>query len=129
MIRIKKAKINSDKKVVLAYEKQVRGGIWDEYCFTCSDQARPEFYQAIGKLAPYVVEMCELPEEYLQKNLVRGVSFSYGGADEQSYCPGSDGDEKQLLSDDCVRALDILCEEAELYIDGERAQGNLFSVA
>lgn len=156
MIRLKKVKVTNDNKIMMVYEKQSKTGAWDEYSFSCSEQARPEFYKAIKALAPHVIEMCELPDDYLSRIDVKGASFSYGGMDEvmgatisaamelnDSYCnlnlntphkasgSYSEGpaDEMQLLSDKCIKALDCLCEEAQLYIDGDRAQGKLFDVA
>jgi hypothetical protein len=156
VIRIKKIKITSDHKISASYEKQVKNGTWDEYSFTCSDQARPEFYEAMGKLAPHVIEMCELPSDYLERIEVRSVSVSYGGENEvmgatitsqmqleKSNCnlnlntpykasesySDAPADEKQLLSEDCVNDLYKLYEECELYINGDRAQGSLFEVA
>ena len=153
-MRIKKIKITSDKKVSVAYEKISKTGIWDEYTFTCSELPRPELLTTLSNLAPHVIEMCELPESYVTKIDVRSVSFSYGGEKEvmgatitsqmkleRSNCnlnlntphKASDSysdapaDEKQLLSDNCISDLDHLCEEVELYINGERAQARLFA--
>jgi len=108
-------------------------------------------------LAPDVIKMCELPEDYLDRITVRSVSFSYGGPDgtmgatisagmhlEESYQdlnlntphkasamynPDTPDDEMQLLSSDCIERLEALQEECEAYIKGDRAQGSLFSVA
>lgn len=155
-MRIKKVKLTSDKKIAIAYEKESKSGAWDEYSLSCSDRARPEFYAILAALAPFVIEMCELPESYLDRIEVRGVSFSYGGSDEvmgatisaqmrldNSNCnlnlntphkaSGSyndfPADEKQLLSATCIDALGKLCDEVEKYIQGEREQGRLFDVA
>jgi hypothetical protein len=155
-MRIKKIKVTSDNKVYVAFEKRSVTKIWDEYTFSCSEAPRPELLTALSKLAPHVIEMCELPESYLDKIDVRSVSFSYGGVDEvmgatitsqmkleNSYTnlnlntphKASDSysdapaDEKQLLTHDCIRDLDQLCEEVELYINGDRAQGKLFAVS
>jgi hypothetical protein len=155
-MRIKKAKVNKDEKITVIYEQQSKTGLWDEYSFTCSEKARPEFYRAMNSLAPHVIEMCELPENYLDRIEVRGVSFSYGGDKqvmgatitaqmklENSNCnlnlntphkasdsySDSPADEMQLLTTDCISDLDALCKEVELYIKGEREQGRLFVVA
>lgn len=154
-LRIKKIKITSDKRINVSYEKISKTGMWDEYTFTCSEMPRPELLTALADLAPHVIEMCELPKEYLSRIDVRGVTFSYGGEKEvmgatitsqmkleNSNCnlnlntphKASDSysdapaDEKQLLSDGCIDDLGQLCEEVELYINGERAQGRLFAV-
>lgn len=155
-MRIKKAKVTSDKKIMMIYEKETKNHTWDEYQFTCSDMARPEFYSALQVLAKHVIEMCELPDSYLERIEVRGVSFSYSGPDEtmgatisagmrldNSYVKlnlntphkasdsysDQDPDPMQVLSTECIDALNKLCEEAELYINGDRAQGKLFEVA
>jgi len=156
MVRMKKIKVTSEKKIQMSYEKLNKNKTWDEYSFTCSDQARPEFYNSIKDLTKHVLEMCELPEDYASRIEVRGVSVSYGGADEvmgatisaqmvlnnsncnlnlntphkasESYS-GGEGDDKQLLSCDCVDDLKALYAECELYINGDRAQTSLFAVA
>ena len=155
-MRIKKIKVTSDKKVSVGYEKISKTGVWDEYTFTCSEAPRPELLTALSKLAPHVIKMCELPESYITKIDVRSVSFSYGGEKEvmgatitsqmklENSCSNlnlntpykasgsySDvpADEKQLLTNNCIDDLDRLCEEVELYINGERAQGKLFAVS
>jgi len=154
-MRIKKIKITKENRIQVSYEKKSKTGWWDEYSFTCSEEGRPELYRALNNLAPHVIEMCELPVNYQDRITVKGVSFSYGGKAEvmgatisaqmeleKSNCnlnlntphkaSGSyndfPADEKQLLSDDCIEALDVLCKEVELYINGERAQMRLFSV-
>lgn len=156
LMRIKKVKITSEKKIAMVYEQENKNGTWDEYSFSCSDQARPEFYEAMRGLAPHVTEMCELPESYLDRIGVRGVSFSYGGEAEvmgatisaqmklfnsncdlnlntphkasDSYNEGP-ADDAQLLTEDCITALEKLQEECQYYIAGDRAQGSLFSAA
>lgn len=154
-IRMKKVKVTKDDKIMMMYEKLVRGN-WDEYQFTSSERAKPDFYNAIKKLAPHVIELCELPEDYLDRIMVRGVSFSYGGMEEvmgatisaamkldRSNCdlnlntphkpsaPYNPEQEEpmddQCLSDQCIACLENLCFEAEDYIDGDRAQINLFA--
>lgn len=156
-MRIKKVKITSENKISMVYEQKTRMGGWDEYSFTCSEKARPEFYDAMGGVAPHVIEMCELPEDYLSRIKVRGVSFSYGGEKEvmgatisaamelkdsyqnlnintphkasAMYNEGSDPDDMQLLSGKCIEALEALQEECKAYISGDRAQASLFNVA
>lgn len=156
MRRIKKVKITTDKKITMVYEQQSRTGYWDEYSFTCSEEARPDFYESMKQLAPDVVDMCEFPEDYIDRIEVRGVSFSYGGENEvmgatisaqmklnKSNCnlnlntphKASDSyseapaDDKQLLSEECISSLNVLQTECRKYIEGERAQGRLFTVA
>jgi hypothetical protein len=149
--RIKKVKVTKEEKISMVYEKKVGIG-WDEYSFACSDQPKPEFSTALKSLAEHVIEMCELPESYLPKIIVHGVSFSYAGENNvmgatisaqmkldksnqnlnlntphKASEPYSEhADEKQLLSYGCVRALLALQKECQAYIKGERAQTTMF---
>lgn len=151
-MRIRKVKSTKYNQIHMVYEAGPSNG--DEYQFTCRDQAKPEFYEALAAMAEHVIDMCELPLGYLDRIKVRGVSFSYGGENdtmgatisatmelEQSYqdlnlvtphkasamyCPDTPDDEKQLLAGDCIDALKALLFECERYIQGERAQGSLF---
>jgi hypothetical protein len=153
-VRIKKVKVTSENKITMVYEKRSKGGYWDEYSFTCSEDARPEFYTSLKKLAPHVIYLCELPESYLPRITVRGVSFSYGGENEvmgatisaamelknsypnlnlntphkasEMYNENTPDDEMQLLSSDCISDLENLQSECVAYINGERAQESLF---
>jgi hypothetical protein len=156
-MRIKKVKITKENKVLLIYEKQTKCG-WDEYSFACSEEARPEFYTAMLALGEHVVEMCELPKDYLKRIKVRGVSFSWSGEKqrvmgatisaamklenshpdlnintphkaEAMYNENTPDDEKQLLSGECIDALEHLQDECKAYINGERAQISMFNVA
>lgn len=148
-IKIKYAKF----KVTLEYEKENKKGDWDQYSMSCSDEPKPEFKAALIALDRDVLEMCELPETYLTRIAVTGVSLSYGGEKEvmgatvtaQMHLNKSnvalnlntpykvkafyadDGDPKQLLQDGCVGRLDDLTREAEAYVNGDRAQGELFA--
>jgi hypothetical protein len=152
-LRIKKVKVTKEKRILIMYEKKGKNGWWDEYSLTCSEDARPEFHQTLRDLRTHVLDMCELPENYLDRLTVRGVSFSYGGEAEvmgatisasmelyesnqglnintphkaeDSYCDAP-ADPKQLLDAKCIKCLDRLMEESELYIQGDRAQGSLF---
>jgi hypothetical protein len=154
-MRIRKVKITKYNQVIMVYESGSRNQ--DEYSFTCSEKARPEFYKALEAMSEFVLDMCELPESYTDRIKVRGVSYSYGGENDtmgatisasmtleesyqalnlvtphkasEMYCPDTPDDDKQLLSGDCVEALKKLITECELYIKGDRAQGSLFPEA
>lgn len=156
-MRFKKIKVTSDNKISLQYEvKSGTGSLFDEFSFTTSDQAKPSFHEALQALKEDVRELCELPEEYRERIFVKGGSFSYGGENEvmgatiianmslresniplnlvtphKASEPYSDGkaDPKALLSEDCVGRLRNLVEEAEKFVKGVRAQGNLFAEA
>lgn len=155
-IRIKKFKFTKVDRVSINYDSyNKKAETWDEYSLICADEPRPDLRLALSRLAIHVVDMCELPFNYENRIKVNGVTFSYGGDDEvmgavivsqmeldnsncslnlntphkasDSYNQG-EADPKQLLSDDCIEALNYLCEELELYINGDRAQLSLFAV-
>jgi hypothetical protein len=148
-------KIKYDKgKIRLEYEVKNKNGGWDEFSLACADEPKPEFQETLQALKEDVIEMCELPEDYLSRIRVTGVSFSYGGDDEimgatvisqmilhhsnvalnlntphKPSAPYSEsGDETQLLSDNCIDHLGCLEREAKEYIQGIRVQGNLFNL-
>jgi len=73
-MRIKKVKITKYNQVSMVYEQGPSN--MDEYSFTCSEKARPEFYTALAAMAEHVLDMCELPESYLERISIRGVSYS-----------------------------------------------------
>ena len=156
-IRINKVKITKQNKISINYEvKNERIDTWDEYYLSCSDAPRPEFEKALRNLNTHVIDLCELPQAYIDRIKVNGVTFSYGGADEvmgavivsqmelkfsncdlnlntphkasASYNSDYEADPEQLLTEDCIEVLEELCYEATRYIKGERAQTNLFAV-
>lgn len=143
----------SKGKVKIEYElRNKEKKDWDQFSLACSDEPKPEFQIALQALSKDVIEMCELPEDYLKRIMVTGVSFSYGGEGEvmgatiisqmtlnhsnvnlnlntphKSSEPYSEGgDATQCLSQDCIDQLVSLQLEAEDYIKGNRAQGELF---
>ena len=150
-IRFKKIKARKDGKLRLEYEVN-NNGKWDEYTLNCSDEPKAAYTEAMAALAQDVIEMCELPVDYKDRITVTGVSFSHGGEKEvmgavitaqmnlrHSNQPlnlntphkaeeyyGETGDALQLLDEACVRRLTILQEEAEDYVNGTRAQVEMF---
>lgn len=152
-MRFKKIKLTKEGKTQIEYEVRSQKGDWDEFSLSCSDEPKPEFRNALIDLGHDVVEMCELPDNYLGRIVVRGVSFSYGGEEEvmgaviiaqmslrksniplnlntphKASAPYSEsGDDSQLLTDKCIERLEVLTEEAVDYVKGIRAQGNLFT--
>ena len=146
-------KITKYNQIHMVYEQGPGNG--DKYSLTCREKARPEFYEALTAMAEHVLDMCELPESYLDRIQVRGVSYSYGGDNDTMgavisasmdleksyqalnlvtphkasamYCPDTPDDEMQLLTGDCIDALEALMAECERYIQGDRAQGKLFA--
>jgi hypothetical protein len=150
-MRFTKIKYSKDR-VRLEYETQNHKGDWDQYSLACSDIPRPGFKEALNALAQDVIQLCELPDEYITRILITGVSLSYGGPSEtlgatiisqmalnhsnvnlnlntphkpsEPYSEG--GDIFQCLSQECIERLTYLMLEAEDYVKGNRAQGDLF---
>ncbi len=151
-MRITKFKMK-DSKCQVNYELK-NDGVTDEYTMNCSARPKDSLPKALQALREHVQMMCELPESYRDKLIVKGVSWSYSGPNdtmgavitaeltlEQSVCNlnlntphktvehysgNPDGDGRQLLAPDCVRDLDTLVEEVKDYVRGERSQGDLF---
>ena len=152
-MRFKKIKMTKEGKIQMEYEVKNQKGGMDEFSFSCSDEPKPEFVKALRDLDQDVLEMCELPDEFLDRIRTSGVSFSYGGENETMGAVliasmilnksnvalnlntphkiekfyGETGDEMQLLNPNCVVRLNHLVSEAEDYVKGIRAQGNLFN--
>jgi hypothetical protein len=152
---IRFTKVKSDgSKVTLHYERERSDGTRDEYAMVSADRPAPEFDAALNALAEDVIVVCELPASDKEKLTVRGVSLSHTndirGAvitamkalttansplvlntphlPESAYS-GSKTDPNPTMADGMVHRLDDLEREATRYVDGERAQGALFSAA
>ena len=155
-LRFLKVKLKVElEKIRVHVEWERKNGIgWDELLLTTADRPMQSFHEAMQALRQDVIEMCELPLDYSDRIIVKGVSFSYGGdaevmgatvtaAMELKYSnvplnintpfkaekPYSEGgaDPKQLLDPACVRRLYALAIEAERYVNGDREQMDLFA--
>jgi len=152
-MRFNKIKATKEGKIKMEYEVKNEKGGWDEFSFSCAEEPKPSFTAALADLTRDALEMCELPDVYLDRLQASGVSFSYGGENETMGAViiasmllnksntnlnlntphktedfyGETGDEMQLLNPECVSRLHRLIEEAEDYVKGIRAQGNLFN--
>jgi hypothetical protein len=148
-MRITKAKYDGSK-VRIEYEKQRPDGQYDEFTLSSLDGPAQPFVDALNALAMDVVGICELHADSLDRLTVRGVSFTYTndimGACitalkklETSNAPlvlntphlpseaYGDGDvTSPVLEPSTVSRLVEVAEAALRFIDGERAQGNLF---
>lgn len=148
---IKKVKITKDDKIEIHYERYINEN-WDQFSLICAQAARPDFYQALKALVVDVVEILDLPEMYGFGITVQGVTFSYGGeagvmgavivarkalvnsnapfcfnTPHKSAAPyTTDGDDSKCLTSDCVKRLEVLMQEAWDYVEGHRAQLDLF---
>ncbi len=150
-MRFQKIKYSKDK-VKIEYELKTEKGGWDQYSFACSDEPKPGFKEALVALGQDVIALCELPENYITRIIVTGISLSYATDDEipgatiisqmalrnsnvnlnlntpfKPFQPYSEGaDISQILSEACVERLERLMEEAEEYVNGIRAQKEMF---
>ena len=145
-------KIKYNKGIVkLHYDSISSMGNSESYVLSSEDMPLPSFGQALQAVGEFVPLICEISTESPVQ--VLGVSFGYGGDAEvmgatitamleleSSNSPlilntpykasevyNEGGNEDVLLPLDCVRALEALCKEADKYLKGERAQGDLFA--
>lgn len=126
----------------------------NEYTAKCTEEPAPNFLEALKDLRQFVIKMCELPEDYIDRITVKSVSLNYGGeADtmgatisasmelynsnaplnintpnkpEMPYNPDQEWDEKTCLTEECVFAIRKLVLVAEEYLSGVRQQTSLF---
>lgn len=130
------------------------GQAFDEFTLNCVDKPLPALELAMLNLRKHVLEICEMPvdDTEVMKVKVKGVSFSYSGDNDvmgatitasktlaKSNSPliintphkfdqphNENQGTEMCLSDDCVNVLEELLEQAEKYLDGERAQLEMF---
>lgn len=154
-LKIKKDKKSG--RVTLEYQKKKADQTLDEFHFSSFDKPLPEFDTALLNLRKYVMQICEYPvdDDFITRTTVTGVSFSYGGDADvmgatliaqlvlkdcnaplnlntphlaEDFYSASGGSDKQLMPDKMATDLYKLMTEAERYLYGERAQGELFVV-
>jgi hypothetical protein len=147
--RVTKVKFDGGK-VRIEYQRTRDNGEPDEYALMCADKPAPEFGAALQALAVDVVAVCELAESDLARITVRGVTITHTneimGACvtalkalktanallvlntphlPSDFYSGEDNG-TPLMSDEFVRRVEELVMQADRYIAGDRAQGNLF---
>jgi len=151
--RFKKIKSNGGK-VILVYEQKNREGIWDTYTIESTEAPAPSFNNAIqGMREPLLVETELFGLVDPLHITVGGVSISHASgivglvisgtrslkrsgaplvinSPHKPAEPYSEGGDPDLcLQGETVDALDALITQAELYLEGERAQTDLFKKA
>ena len=121
---------------------------WDNHTLTCADPPRPELLNCMQKMSKHIVEICEFPETDVNKIEARSISISYGEEGSGLVISGvkdlennaspmcintpykpefaPDGMEHCAMSAELQDDLVELCEEGMRYINGDRAQQNLF---
>ena len=151
-IKIKKVKfIKSQEKIKIEYKRSLDGRE-DDLTGMFSDEAAPEFYKAMENLSETASGICELPDNMKGRLTVYGVTFHYNKDGNMSAmlhckliaptskqeikldtpmrkCPLDDFVEDmtgQYLTDTAVKNLWNLEAEARKYLEGRRAQMNLF---
>jgi len=139
--------------VHLEWKHEVKGGSGSSFTLDSGDDPKPEFKKALSALKPHLIELCEV--EPLDKKLIKvsGISLSYKGDNDimsvvitgqkshknsggclnlnspvkAAEIAGEATAEENLLSEKCVKAVQMLIIEAEKYIKGERLQAELFN--
>jgi len=149
-IRFNKIKYDNKGRVCLVYDEIVSDDKVNEYSMKCTDAPRGEYKEALAALKIHVVDICEIPKNQAAKLEIRGVSLSWKDGimgtvitalkdlersnaplvlntphlPEESY--SKDG-EMSCLSLECVEDIRTLIEEARRYLEGDRAQIDLFA--
>jgi hypothetical protein len=138
-----------DSRIVIEWQIVHEDGRADDLRISGTDAPRPEMYQALAALAPALAEWLDVTPEWASTLKVTGVSMRYtptDGGDIMGACvtasrdcaaasplvlnapfrpeaPYSEGGDKSCcLTREQLDALDAVAREAELYIDGDRAQ-------
>ena len=144
--RITKIKMNG-VSVQIQWEELAMDQSWAKFGMKNTDMARPEMFTAMNALATDVIDLCELPTIWKKQIEVRGVSITYT---EKTWgitisaikrldkskkslvlntpytsVDGCDNMEL-LLSANAIEHIERLTDEAQRYIDGDRAQMKLF---
>lgn len=152
MRRITKVKYDGER-VQVAYEVIHGNGTVDRYTLDCEQEPEPSFTDALQKLVAHVVDLCEFAREYAFGLKTRGVTYTYGGkggdvmgavvtclktlqavpsplvvnTPHQTEAPLSeDGDPSICMTLEYAESLRIVQSEAARYVDGARAQMDLF---
>ncbi len=153
-VEFTKIKLNKDFSVLLKYQVPKAENKFDQLSLNCSDHPLQSFNTAMLALRIHVLELCELPvnEININKVTVKSVSFNYVGEKHVMGCTicavmklsysntplvlntpykikeyyGEKGDEKALLSNECLSSLENLVEEAQKYLNGEREEIEMF---
>lgn len=58
----------------------------DEYTMKCTEAPHPNFLKSLEVFKTHVTDICELPAEYAERIIVRGISLNYGGEDDVMGC-------------------------------------------
>lgn len=141
-------------KIKINYDKS-REGFSESFYMESGEKAAPEFYDAFQTLSAHVAAiMCFIGDVMKDRIIPNEVAFSYDDlglmtakigfnlyiqvTDEyvsistparKEALKATDDNDPKFLADSTLNALQDVIDEAEKYIDGERAQGDLFKDA
>lgn len=118
---------------------------------TSTEDPEPEFRSGLGALAPHVAALLGLPKSQSEHLEVAGISLRYGEDDRYGVVVTcikelEDGDspwvintphrksrdvddERPALSEEFEAAIDQVLDMARGFVEGKRAQGELFDAA
>jgi hypothetical protein len=144
-----------DGEVIIKFKEDLGNNTEKESIFKCNDEMHPDFQMCFTKLIPVVYQILQLPEEWRAGEMrVTGVSFSHSESTEVDgavitglvnlstsnspfsfntpHLPFDQYSEKgnsPTMNFDAVNKLEHLKEEALAYMNGKRAQADLFDAA
>ncbi|GIV82848.1 MAG: hypothetical protein KatS3mg051_2202 [Anaerolineae bacterium] len=147
-MKITKLKLDPAKGITLQWEQETAAGEPETYSLTSKDAPSQDLYDALQALAPVVASACMIDVDGTYTDYedltVRGVTVRYS-SDHTSVVITAlrrlDWIETPLVLNtplapvqmipghDVPRLLEKLLDEAEAYIEGKRAQANLFDPA
>lgn len=139
-------------KMRIEYEVERKDAEPDEYTLFSSDKPAPEFDRALQALTGDVLTICEMPDGDASVITVRGVSLTHT-SDVLGVCvtalkslktsnaplvlntphlpevaySGDSNDANPTMPVGMSNRLRVLMDEAERYVNGDRAQARLFS--
>jgi len=147
-------KLSYDGRKVLVRWEIPKKGDWEGYELDSPDAPAPSFSTALHALRTHIATICELPEKYCGDLDVRGVTCSYGGDKDtlsvtitalkhvktanaplvlntpnlpaEPYNDSDDDASTPVLEEATEAAILALAAEAFRYLDGHRAQSDLF---
>lgn len=131
--------------VIISFSREAKNGLSIEVAEKHWETPRPELFRAARKIIPHIARICELGDEAAELIVFEGVKIEYSNDGEMraeftakkklmktgKYLSLKTPKIKEssagmYIDDDLRYQLDTLCDEAILYLDGERAQGSLF---
>jgi len=145
---IEKIIIHKDDSITIHFnriraEPDGEDPIWEKYKFKSNRPAHAEFYKSLADLKPHAIEMLEINDGEIARVSVKGATFkrtkegimgvvmSIERTMNHTETPlkletphyiaesySEDGDEQNILADDCVIVLKKLKAESVKYVEG-----------